>query len=132
MADDDAYQMLETFVLLGDDRVATPLPVTESFWPDLVGGKWDHLGPGRLVSCYEFDQDWDSWEVHPQGDEFVCVLSGAADFVFDLPEGHKKVTLRGPGAFLLVPRGTWHTAHTNEPCRALFVTAGLGTEHRPA
>ena len=37
-----------------------------------------------------------------------------------------------PGAYVLVPRGTWHTAKTSTRCRMLFVTAGEGTEHRPA
>lgn len=127
-----AFRFPETFVHLGAGGEAVPLPVTDSFWPDLIAGKLDHLGPGRLVSFLEFDSDWDSWEAHPAGDELVCLVSGNIDFVLDLPEGHRTITLSGPGAFLIVPRGTWHTARVKSPSAALFVTAGAGTEHRPA
>ena len=40
--------------------------------------------------------------------------------------------LRAPGQFALVPKGTWHTAKVHETSRAVFITAGEGTEHRPA
>lgn len=132
MSQPSAYKLLDTYVHLGDSHVATPLEVNESFWPDLTSGKFDHLGPGRLVSFYQFDSDWDSWEVHPNGDEFVFLFSGSMDFVLDLPEGHTTVPLRTPGEFLLVPRGTWHTARVLAPSSALFVTDGEGTDHRPA
>jgi mannose-6-phosphate isomerase-like protein (cupin superfamily) len=125
------FQFPDTFVHLGEQGSAVPLPVTESFWPDLIAGKLDHLGPGRLVTYYEFSEDWDSWEVHPKGDELVCLVSGAIDFILEEPEGDTVVELRGPGAFLIVPSGTWHTARVPAPSAALFVTAGEGTEHRP-
>lgn len=129
MAEPRSFGLLDTFVHLGPSEVS-PLPVTETFWPDLVSGKFD-LGPGRLVSFYEFDRDWDSWEKHPAGDELVCLFSGAMDLVLDLPEGERVVPLREPASFVVVPRDTWHTARVLEPTRALFATAGEGTEHRP-
>jgi mannose-6-phosphate isomerase-like protein (cupin superfamily) len=127
-----AFRFPETFVHLGEDGSAVPLAVTERFWPDLIDGKLAPLGPGRLVSFLEFDSDWDTWEAHPRGEELVCLFSGAMDFVLDLPEGPTSIALREPGAFLIVPRGTWHTVRVSEPAAALFVTAGEGTEHRRA
>lgn len=127
-----AFRFPETYVHLGDDGSAVPLPVTESFWADLAAGKLGDLGSGRLVTFHAFDADWSSWEVHPNGDELVCLISGAVDFVLERAEGEATVELRGPGAFVLVPRGTWHTARVREPSSALFVTAGRGTQHRPA
>lgn len=126
-----AFRFPETFVHLGNDARAVPLPVTESFWPDLSSGKLDHLGPGRLVSFMEFGKSWDSWEAHPAGEELVCLFSGAMDLILDRDGQHETIELRGSGAFLLVPPGTWHTADVHEPSRALFITAGEGTTHRP-
>lgn len=126
-----SFRLLDTFVHLGPDGSVVPLPVTDSFWADLTGGRFSHLGPGRLVSFYAFDADWESWEIHPKGDELVCLVSGAMDFELDAPGGGAVVPLREPGSFLVVPRGTWHTARVLEPSRALFVTAGEGTQHRP-
>ena len=132
MASESAFRFPETFVHLGHDGSAVPLQVTETFWPDLVAGKYDHLGPGRLVTFFEFESDWDTWEMHPQGEELVCLFSGSMDFVLERPEGNVRVELREPGAFLLVPRGTWHTARVHAPSRALLVTPGEGTQHRSA
>jgi len=119
-------------VHLAHDGRAVPLDVTETFWTDLASGRFGDLGPGRLASCFAFERDWDSWEVHPAGDELVLLVSGAMDFVLEGAEGHETIALRGPGAACIVPRGTWHTARVLEPSTALFVTAGEGTEHRPA
>lgn len=127
-----AFRFPETFVHLGDDdATAVPLEVTESFWPDMIAGKFDHLGPGRLVSFYEFTQSWDSWEAHPRGEELVCLVSGSMDFILEREGGQETVELRDPGAFLIVPRGAWHTATVHAPSRALVVTPGAGTTHRP-
>ena len=54
-------------------------------------------------------------------------------FVLEREGGrHETVELSRPGSFVLVPRGTWHTARTDEPTRMLSVTDGEGTTHRPA
>jgi hypothetical protein len=124
------FRFPDTFVHLGADDSAVPIEVTDSFWPDLISGKLD-LGAGRLVSFMEFHADWDSWEAHPQGDELVCLFSGAMDFHLDRDGERSTVALRGPGAFVIVPRGAWHTASVIEPSAALFVTPGEGTTHRP-
>jgi quercetin dioxygenase-like cupin family protein len=39
-------------------------------------------------------------------------------------------TLSRPGAFVVVPRGAWHTARIAEATTMLFVTPGEGTENR--
>lgn len=127
-----AFRFPETFVHLADEGArAHPIEVTESFWPDLVAGRFDHLGAGRLVSFMEFTKDWDAWEAHPRGEELVCLFSGAMDFVLDRDGEHETVALREPGAFLIVPRDTFHTANVISRSTALFVTPGEGTKHRP-
>lgn len=40
------------------------------------------------------------------------------------------VTLK-PGEYAINPRGTWHTADVNGSATAIFITASMGTEHRP-
>jgi len=133
MSGESAFRFPETFVWLAADGSARPLEVTESFWPDLMAGRLVPSEPaGRLVSFYRFDADWDAWERHPAGEELVCLVSGALDLLLETPDGTRVVALREPGAFALVPRNTWHSARVPEPCQALFVTAGAGTEHRPA
>jgi mannose-6-phosphate isomerase-like protein (cupin superfamily) len=128
----EALRATTTFVHLAEGGDATPLPVTDTFWTDLTSGRLGDLDGGRLVSACKFTSDWDAWERHPAGDELVCLLSGAMTFVLDTPGGQAEIRLDEPGAFLLVPRGTWHTARVHNPSLGLFVTAGAGTEHRPA
>jgi hypothetical protein len=127
----ESFRFPDTFVHLGDDARAVPLEVSTSFWSDLMSGKLDHLGPGRLVSFMQFEEDWDSWEAHPRGEELVCLFSGAMDLHLERDGVRTTVALRGPGAFVIVPRGAWHTASVIEPSAALFVTPGEGTTHRP-
>lgn len=70
-----------TFVHLGDGGAATPIPVTDTFWTDLAGGKLPQVERGRLVMQFSFEEDWDSWETHPDAEELVLLLSGSADFI---------------------------------------------------
>jgi mannose-6-phosphate isomerase-like protein (cupin superfamily) len=120
-----------TYVHLGEAGAATAIPVTDSFWPDLAGGRMPQLEQGRLVTRFSFDQDWDSWEMHPEGEEVVLLLSGSVDFILDQDGAESTVELREPGAFAIVPRGAWHRARAHAPASMLFITPGRGTQHRP-
>lgn len=117
-----------TFVVLGPDQSATPVAVTPSIYAELdrrFGGFRGHT----LVSTYAFDGDWPSWECHPAGDEVVVLLSGAAEFVLDRGGRHESLFLERAGEFVLVPKGTWHTALISTPTTMLFITPGEGTQH---
>ncbi len=120
-----------TYVHLDEAGAAIPIPVTDSFWPDLAGGRTPQLEQGRLVTAFSFDKDWDSWEMHPEGEEVVLLLSGSVNFILDRDGAESTVALREPGAFVIVPRGAWHRALAREPVSMLFITAGRGTQHRP-
>ncbi len=61
---------------------------------------------------------------------FVCLLAGDAEMTLALPGGDRTVCSSEAGSFVIVPRGTWHTAKINAPTRMLFVTPGQGTENR--
>ncbi|MGH8219496.1 MAG: cupin domain-containing protein [Steroidobacteraceae bacterium] len=67
-------------------------------------------------------------EMHPDGDELVCVLSGSVRVTVDsTPE---PITL-APGEACLIPQGEWHRIHLLEPTRLLHITPGPRGAHRP-
>ena len=120
------HDLATTFVVLQPDQSAVPVEVTPAVYDELerrFGGFKGRV----LVSSFRFDSDWPTWERHPAGDELVCLLSGGATLIL---EGLGTTELSEPGSFVLVPKGTWHTARTSVPTRMLFVTPGEGTEHR--
>jgi quercetin dioxygenase-like cupin family protein len=131
MAPASTSNALSTYLRLRPDARVDKLPFSDAFWPDLIGGKLGTFHHEYLVSCMDFDADWPSWEIHPQGDEIVYLLSGALDFILETPAGEQIVSLRHSGDFAFVPIGTWHTANILEKSRMLFITAGEGTHGRP-
>jgi mannose-6-phosphate isomerase-like protein (cupin superfamily) len=108
--------------------------------PEFTGMDWydaymerhaDDLDEGRLVSLYRFEESWTSWEMHPAGDEVVCVVQGHMTLIQELPDGSRQSYDLGPGDYAINPPGAWHTADAEAPVVALFITAGKGTTHRP-
>jgi hypothetical protein len=118
-----------TYVNLDSDGRATCLPGGDAFWA-LPEAEMDALGRGWLVSEFEFTADWPTWEMHPNGDELVYLLSGSVDLMLEQAQGLATLALRGMGA-VVVPRGVWHTAKVMLPSRMLHVTLGGGTATRP-
>lgn len=86
---------------------------------------------GRLVSLYTFTENWDSWEMHPAGDEVVICTAGRITLHQEMADGSKASVIIGPGEYAINPPGAWHTADVDGEATALFITAGMGTEHRP-
>lgn len=86
---------------------------------------------GRLVSLYDFSESWDSWEMHPLGDELVVCLAGTITLIQQRADGSFHSETLSDGEFIINPAGTWHTADVAGQATALFVTAGQGTQHRP-
>ena len=89
----------------------------------------DDGAEGRLVTVHAFDQPWDVWEVHPNGEELVVCLSGAVTLHQERESGVETVTL-GPNEAVVNPAGVWHTADVESNAVCLFITAGMGTDHR--
>lgn len=119
-----------TFVILDREHRATAMPVTETFWPDLDAQHGDFAGK-LLISSYAFESDWPTWEIHPHGEEFVQLQSGAVEFQLQEPAGLRSVLLDQPGSFVIVPRNTWHTAKVRKPSVMLFITPGQETRNKP-
>jgi mannose-6-phosphate isomerase-like protein (cupin superfamily) len=130
---DDAprpHHVETTYVHFADAGVSQAIDVTPSFWPDLMSGKRPDLEGGRLMTYGEVAGDWDSWEMHPRGDELVLLLSGSVTLLLEHAGETKELVLNTAGAFAIIPRGTWHTIRTKTRSSLLFVTPGQGTEHR--
>ena len=105
----------------------------QAFWTALMSGSRETqavASGGWLIGIYPAPQTWEHWEMHPNGDELVQLLSGALDVVLELPDGEETVGLRGREA-LLVPKGVWHTVKVVDPGETLHITCGAGTEMRP-
>ncbi|MBS1765807.1 MAG: cupin domain-containing protein [Acidobacteria bacterium] len=120
---------LDTYVHFDGDGVATPLPGGEAFW-SLPEADMDRFVRGWVVLELEFHSDWANWEMHPNGDEFVYLLSGSLDLLLEQPGCIQTMPIHSGGAFL-IPRGIWHTAKVHAPSRMLHITLGAGTQSRP-
>ncbi|WP_423140952.1 cupin domain-containing protein [Parablastomonas sp. CN1-191] len=108
--------------------------------PEFTGMAWyedyarRHAGDGaegRLVALYTFTEPWDAWEMHPAGDEVVACLAGTITLLQEHGDGTRDEVVLNAGDYAINPPGTWHTADVAGAATVLFITAGLGTEHRP-
>jgi mannose-6-phosphate isomerase-like protein (cupin superfamily) len=120
----------QTYVHLDGSGAAQTVAGGEAFW-SLPEAQIDRFGRGWMISEFECSADWPQWEMHPLADEFVYLLSGAAELILELAQGRAVVALRERAA-VIVPRGVWHTARVLAPSRMLHVTMGEGTQHRAA
>jgi len=91
----------------------------------------DDGAEGRLVSLHRFTADWDSWEMHPAGEEVVICIEGAMTLVQELESGELREIPLSAGDYAINPRGLWHTANVPVAAQAVFITAGWGTQGRP-
>ncbi len=126
--DSGPYNIEDTRLILGPAGIAVPKAVSELFYAELdteFGGFAGHF----LVSQHGFAEPWPTWEMHPKGDEFVYLISGDTDFVLWADGQEKVVRVSEPSSYVIVPKGTWHTARPREHTVMLFVTPGEGTEN---
>lgn len=74
-------------------------------------------------------------EVHPDGDEFLYVVSGTMRLVLDDGDertvGVEMTVLLRSGDAYVVPRGIWHRLEPVEPSYLIHVTPGPNGGHRP-
>jgi mannose-6-phosphate isomerase-like protein (cupin superfamily) len=88
-----------------------------------IGAVRDIEGPGPHLG-----------EVHPDGDEFLYLVSGAMELILDDGDEHAvgaetRVRL-GPGDAYVVPRGVWHRLEAIERRYLVHVTPGPHGGHR--
>jgi mannose-6-phosphate isomerase-like protein (cupin superfamily) len=125
------------YAFLQDGGSAATVEVTDEYWRDLMSGNPRSSGAklvansaGWLTAVYRFERDTPTWEMHPEGDEVLVLLSGAIDVVLEVDGATRIVELSG-SASCLVPRGTWHKQIVRAPGDELAITYGRGTRHRP-
>ncbi len=115
------------------------LGATAILEPEFDGMEWyeayaaRHMADGsegRLVALHHFDDDWQSWEMHPLGEEVVVCVSGEMCLIQQNADGQELRIAMKAGEYAINPRGVWHTADIAGVASALFITAGVGTEHR--
>jgi mannose-6-phosphate isomerase-like protein (cupin superfamily) len=124
-----AFDLSRTYVHLHDGPAAVPVKVGADFWATI--DRRTDLTDGRLVMIFRYAKavEWDHWEMHPAGDEIVCLLSGALDLVLE-EDGRERIVELRDHATCIVPRGVWHTGTVRAPSETLHITRGAGTVHR--
>lgn len=74
-------------------------------------------------------------EVHPDGDEFLYVVSGTMEVILDDGDqetvGAETTVVLHAGDAFVVPRGVWHRVEAIEPSHLVHVTPGPNGGHRP-
>ena len=117
---------------LGATAEIQPLFTGDMSWYEDYGRRHGDDGvEGRLVSMHSFTESWGMWEMHPLGSEVVLCIAGSMTLVQEKPDGSVLKTRLEPGEYAVNEPGTWHTADIDGTATALFITAGMGTEHRP-
>lgn len=118
-----------TFIVMNEDKHATKIENSSTLYQELEQ-KFNGFKNHELISSHEFSKDWDSWEMHPEGDEVVFLLSGNITFVLETQPQETCIELNQLGDYVIIPKGTWHTAKTTKLSQILFITPGENTKHR--
>lgn len=122
-------QISQDFIVLSPDKQAFVERADASLFQRL-DTVYNNFTGHELVSCYEFDADWSSWEMHPYGDEIVMLIYGEVTFILKTDTDDTTMVLTEQGQYVIVPKGIWHTAKTLVKSKLLFITPGQGTQHR--
>jgi mannose-6-phosphate isomerase-like protein (cupin superfamily) len=131
-----AFDLSKTHVHLGLGSRTVPVPDfewTPEFLERYTADFASDAEEGRLVMIGASGTSWTFWERHPAGEELVVVLSGEMTLVQDLGGlggAEHRIPLH-PGEAAINPKGIWHTVDVTGPGDVLFITPGIGTEHRP-
>lgn len=125
--------LFTTYIHLGPGGTAEVQPPFSGmeWYADYTARTASDGAEGRLVSIYQFTQSWDSWEMHPEGSEVVLCIAGAITIIQEAGDGSTTTVALEVGDYAINNPGVWHTADVTGAATALFITAGIGTEHRP-
>nr|WP_315477148.1 cupin domain-containing protein [uncultured Undibacterium sp.] len=128
-------KLASDFIVFDLKQKAIQIPVTPGIYEEL-DEKFGQFKGCLLVSEYTFSSDWSSWEMHPNGDETLYLVSGYATLLLYSEGNETQIEFNTPGSFVIIPKGVWHTALVKTSCTILFITPGEGTingsDPRPA
>jgi hypothetical protein len=117
---------------LGATAEVEPVFTGDMEWYGAYSQRHDNDGrEGRLVSMHAFSKSWDMWEMHPVGSEVVMCTAGSMTLYQEMASGEIVKVRLEPGQYAINPAGVWHTADAHGEATALFITAGMQTQHRP-
>lgn len=128
---EQCFNLDDTALRLRTDTRVEALTMDASFWPRLMNGDLGDFHNEFLITQSRFSGRWSQAEMHPMGDEIVCLLAGQCRFVLQKAAGDERLELDRPGSLVVVPAGVWHYAESGDDCTLLFITAGEDTQHRP-
>jgi len=134
----ETHDLTETYLHLTPDERAPAMPGGDAFWGQLMSGEFTDPAVARvadggwLVTRFTHAGDWPHWERHPHGDEVLTCLSGSVTFVVESTDGQHEPVELTEGRTLVGPAGAWHRGLGEGPAEILAITAGRGTDHRPA
>ena len=127
-----ARKLAEEWIHLGLGATAIPQPPFNGMeWFESYGERVkDDGNDARIVTSAKMEGSWPHWEMHPNGAEVVICISGSATFTQELEDGSQIRIALSSGEYLINPPGIWHTADCDDGAEVLFITAGMGTQHR--
>jgi len=123
----EGFRLESNFVHLKDSGTLTSLPVDEKFWSE--GMARGYLASGRLIGVVNLAVGPSHWEIHPDGDELLYLLSGLMDVTIESGDKTDVITLNAHSSYI-VPSETWHQTIAREPSTLLFMTPGKDTHRR--
>ena len=131
-AETGVFRIEENPVHLGlGAKVVLQEPFTDMSWYERYSARTAADGAeGRLVTVHRFSEPWDSWEMHPEGEELVYCMAGEIRLIQESPDGSTRTLTLHAGEAAINPAGVWHTADVPSEATVFFITAGVGTQHR--
>lgn len=126
-------KLSESFIHLGLGASCVPQPPFSGVeWYEQYGARHGADGrEGRLVSEHTFTEGWDTWEMHPHGEEVVICTEGSIALTQEWPDGRRETVTLEVGDYAINEPGVWHIADVESQATAIFITAGEGTQMRP-
>lgn len=129
MTDKILSDFTQNYALLGEKGGITLFEGGDAFW-NLPAETFDKIGQNWLITEFEFDEDWATWEMHPHSEEIVYLLSGEMDLTLKKEDFSQIIKLRSKG-LVVIPPNTWHTAKVLKPSKMLVITLGKDTQIKP-
>jgi len=123
------FSLARTFIHLAANGELSEIEVDADFFRR-VRNRQD-LQHGRLMGVLDMSEGASHWEMHPDGDEFLYLLSGSMDVELEERNEKRCITLSGMTG-CVVPRGLWHRTVVHQAGRMIFVTPAKGTQQPKA